>query len=226
MRSDRCSNGWQNIVWFLYSRAILDNEDLRPEISSWFQLWFNDFWGTPLRHTGSHKSFRPLCVATFRLNYAIHGLHPAGYHIVNVLLHSLTTGLFQHVLRKVTRKDNVAFIAGLLFAVHPVHTEAVAGVVGRADLGAAFFFLMSFLAYVYYCQFRDQGANEATGFDLIQTKQALGTSVKCGLVIIPVMLATSCVCAFTSCLFKGKSKCSDFSKLFSEKWHSVNFISF
>ncbi|GAV09089.1 hypothetical protein RvY_18686-2 [Ramazzottius varieornatus] len=184
------------------SRAILANEDLRPESTSWSQLWFDDFWGTPLRHTGSHKSFRPLCVTTFRLNYLIHGLQPAGYHIVNVILHALTTGLLQQVLRKMTGQNDVAFIAVLLFAVHPVHTEAVAGVVGRADLGAAFFFLMSFLAYIYYCQFRDQVADEGTGFDLIRTKQALGTSVKCGPVIIPVLLAASCIFALLSCLFK------------------------
>lgn len=42
----------------------------------------------------SHKSYRPLTVASFRLNYLIHQLHPFGYHLVNVLLHSFASILF------------------------------------------------------------------------------------------------------------------------------------
>lgn len=45
-------------------------------------------------------------------------------------------------------------LAGLLFASHPVHTEAVAGVVGRADVGAALFFLLSLLCYMRHCGLR------------------------------------------------------------------------
>ena len=44
-----------------------------------------------------------------------------------------------------------AFIAGLLFAVHPVHTEAVTGLVGRADVGAALFFLFAFSSFRKAC---------------------------------------------------------------------------
>jgi hypothetical protein len=37
----------------------------------------------------SHKSYRPLCVLTFRWNYAVHELDPVGYHLVNVILHGI-----------------------------------------------------------------------------------------------------------------------------------------
>lgn len=47
-------------------------------------------------------------------------------------------------------------MAGLLFATHPVHTEAVAGIVGRADLAACNFYLLSFLSYVSHVKYRDQ----------------------------------------------------------------------
>lgn len=46
-------------------------------------------------------------------------------------------------------------MAGLFFASHPVHTEAVAGIVGRADLAACNFFLLAFLAYVEHMRCRD-----------------------------------------------------------------------
>ncbi|KFB49864.1 hypothetical protein ZHAS_00017889 [Anopheles sinensis] len=42
----------------------------------------------------SHKSYRPLCVLTFRWNYLLHGLEPAGYHLVNVLLHTIVSLMY------------------------------------------------------------------------------------------------------------------------------------
>ncbi len=75
------------------SRAIVKNPDLLPE-TPLSHVVYNDFWGTPLTHPGSHKSYRPLCVLTFRLNYWLAGLEPWGYHLGNVLCHSATTALY------------------------------------------------------------------------------------------------------------------------------------
>ena len=74
-------------------RAILQNDDVRPG-APLSNLLVNDFWGTPLSHSGSHKSFRPLTTATFRLNYALSRAHPRSYHLLNVALHALATYLF------------------------------------------------------------------------------------------------------------------------------------
>ena len=68
-------------------KAIESNQDLLPN-ASWFNLLQNDFWGTPMSDKKTHKLYRPLTVATFRLNYMLHELQPLGYHLVNVLLHS------------------------------------------------------------------------------------------------------------------------------------------
>lgn len=57
------------------SRAIKTNQDLLPE-TPWTHIFYNDFWGTLLTHSGSHKSYRPLCTLSFRLNHAIGGLNP------------------------------------------------------------------------------------------------------------------------------------------------------
>ena len=51
--------------------------DLRPQ-TSLSKLMEHDFWGTPLRSNRSNKSFRPLTVLTFRINYSIHELDPFG----------------------------------------------------------------------------------------------------------------------------------------------------
>ena len=105
--------------------AIKKNKDLRPNLTSWFDLLYHDFWGSDISSPTSHKSYRPLTVATFRLNYMLHELQPLGYHLVNVLLHSAVCYLYVLLCGVVFSEVWPALIAGLLFAVHPIHTEAV-----------------------------------------------------------------------------------------------------
>ncbi|NP_001087168.1 protein O-mannosyl-transferase TMTC2 precursor [Xenopus laevis] len=135
------------------SRAIKTNQDLLPE-TPWNHIFFNDFWGTLLTHSGSHKSYRPLCTLSFRLNYLFGGLDPWNYHLVNVLLHSAVTGLFTNLCKALFGSGCWTLIAGLLFASHPIHTEAVSGIVGRADVGSGLFFLLSLLCYMKHCSTR------------------------------------------------------------------------
>lgn len=107
-----------------YSRAIIKNSDLLPT-TPWSNVLFNDFWGTPLTHSGSHKSYRPLCVATFRINYYIGALNPFGYHLVNVLLHSAVCWLVVVLSYVFLHAHFPSLVAGLLFAVHPIHTGKI-----------------------------------------------------------------------------------------------------
>ena len=126
--------------------AILKNRDLRPQ-SPWRRLFYHDFWGAEIWSSTSHKSYRPLTVATFRLNYMLHELEPLGYHLVNVLLHSGVCYLYVLLCGVVFSEVWPALIAGLLFAVHPIHTEAVAGLVGRTELLSAIFFILTFFTF-------------------------------------------------------------------------------
>ncbi|XP_022064744.1 protein O-mannosyl-transferase TMTC3 [Acanthochromis polyacanthus] len=125
--------------------AILDNKDLRPSTPV-RNLFLNDFWGTPMAEERSHKSYRPLTVLTFRLNYLFSELSAASYHLLNVVLHAVVCVLFLRVCRSFLDKTS-SLVAALLFAVHPIHTEAVTGVVGRAELLSSIFLLAAFLAY-------------------------------------------------------------------------------
>ncbi|XP_059141157.1 protein O-mannosyl-transferase TMTC2-like [Physella acuta] len=131
------------------SRAILKNPDLLPETPLW-NLVYDDFWGTPLTHSGSHKSYRPLCVLTFRLNYYLGALDPWGYHLGNVICHALTTFVYTVLVRALLGSDLGTLTAGLTFAAHPIHTEAVAGVVGRADILACLLVVLTFICYRKY----------------------------------------------------------------------------
>ena len=124
--------------------AVRDNQDLRSSTPI-VQLLRDDFWGEPMRSAVSHKSYRPLIVLTFGVNYAIHELQPWGYHLINVLLHGVATILFGTVCHKVVWRfvrgggggrgsgEGLVFSAMMLFASHPVHTEAVSGTIYQLE---------------------------------------------------------------------------------------------
>lgn len=89
--------------------------------------------------------YRPLTMLSYALNAALDP-GPAGFHLVNVALHVGVSLLVFLLVEALLGGLETATAAGLLFAAHPVHTEAVAGIVGRAELLAAGFGLLSLLA--------------------------------------------------------------------------------
>ncbi|KAM5251769.1 protein O-mannosyl-transferase TMTC1 isoform 4-T4 [Hipposideros larvatus] len=128
--------------------AIVNNPDVRPGAPLRWGIFTNDFWGKGMAENTSHKSYRPLCVLTFKLNIFLTGMNPFYFHAVNVILHCLVTLVLMYTCDKTVFKNRgLAFVTALLFAVHPVHTEAVAGIVGRADVLACLLFLLAFLSY-------------------------------------------------------------------------------
>ncbi|XP_054383011.1 protein O-mannosyl-transferase TMTC1 isoform X4 [Pongo abelii] len=128
--------------------AIVNNPDVRPGAPLRWGIFTNDFWGKGMAENTSHKSYRPLCVLTFKLNVFLTGMNPFYFHAVNIILHCLVTLVLMYTCDKTVFKNRgLAFVTALLFAVHPVHTEAVAGIVGRADVLACLLFLLAFLSY-------------------------------------------------------------------------------
>jgi protein O-mannosyl-transferase len=97
--------------------------------------------------------FRPVSFASFSLNWVLGGVHAAGYHLVNLLLHAAVTLMLYLVLRTVLenipRAESISFGAALLFAVHPIHTESVASIAGRPELLAAGFLLGAWLFHLH-----------------------------------------------------------------------------
>ncbi|XP_047740162.1 uncharacterized protein LOC108675526 [Hyalella azteca] len=128
--------------------VIVQNRDVQGT-TPLMHVFVNDYWGRRLDHPLSHKSYRPLVILSFRLERWLLGRsEPRLSHAVNLLLHCAVVCLYTHVLLRVLMLPSTAvLLSALLFSVHPVHTEAVTGVVGRADVAAAFAFLACFLAY-------------------------------------------------------------------------------
>ncbi|HEY1481518.1 MAG TPA: tetratricopeptide repeat protein [Candidatus Acidoferrum sp.] len=101
---------------------------------------------------GSPRYFRPLTFATFAGNWAVGDAHAFGYHLINLLLHAGVTLLLYLLLRKILESfasgTIIAWTTALLFAVHPIHTEAVASIVGRSELLAAGLLLAAWLFHL------------------------------------------------------------------------------
>lgn len=98
--------------------------------------------------------FRPLLSISFALDYAVWRLNPLGFHITNILLHSINCFLIFSLLLKLFSRWKLAFITALLFSVHPIHTSAVSYISGRADLLALLFILLS---SIFLCKYLDSG---------------------------------------------------------------------
>ncbi|MBD3336506.1 MAG: tetratricopeptide repeat protein [Candidatus Eisenbacteria bacterium] len=94
--------------------------------------------------------YRPLPLFVYRVGRALWNDDPAGFHLLNVVLHMLATLILFVLLRRFVWKGarGAPFAVALLFAVHPLHTEAVAGVVGSAELWAAVFGLAAYLLWL------------------------------------------------------------------------------
>lgn len=125
--------------------AILENQFIigASPVSGLLQ---SDFWGVPLSHSGSHKSYRPLTSLSFRINWWLTGPSPFYFHATNIFLHGLVTFIFMRLASSLV-PTLVSRTAGILFAVHPIHCEAVSGIVGRADILSAVFYLLTLLVH-------------------------------------------------------------------------------
>ena len=140
-------NSLPNNFIFDDREAILTNSDIMLG-GPYRNIFSNDFWGVPMSHTESHKSYRPLTVLSFKIQFDIHGISPVAFHTVNVLLHSFLVFLLISLSSTITNSQSVGLLTGLLFSVHPIHTEAVTGVVGRAEILSALFYVTGFLIYL------------------------------------------------------------------------------
>jgi tetratricopeptide (TPR) repeat protein len=102
------------------------------------------WWPAPVE-----RLYRPLTTLSFLFNYAIlgGGQQPAGYHALNFLLHLANVWLVFALARRLLDRAWPAFFAAALWAVHPVGTDSVANIAGRADLLAAGGVLGGLLVY-------------------------------------------------------------------------------
>jgi tetratricopeptide (TPR) repeat protein len=178
---------------FVYDDApqVVQNPWIReirfiPEIFS-TNVWA--FQGT------STNYYRPLLHISFMLSYYLFGLAPWGFHFVNILLHAGVTVLVYLISSRLFRAADpsasphsqmLPFIAAVLFAVHPIHTEVVAWVGGVTDLSFTLFFLLALYLYILSA---DRGVHQKGLYLLSIASFFLATLCKEPALTFPLILA-------------------------------------
>jgi tetratricopeptide (TPR) repeat protein len=119
------------------------------------QIWFS-------AHTQSQ--YFPLVYTTFMLEHALWGLNPLGYHLVNILLHSLNAVLVWGALKRLRVPG--AWLAASVFALHPVQVESVAWVSELKNVESLFFCLLAVLAWMQVLDEGVQFSEERNGKSL------------------------------------------------------------
>jgi hypothetical protein len=130
--------------------SIVERNALVQGVGRIPDIWKQGYWG----EGKMVRQYRPVALTSFALESAIHGVRPAGFHLLNVLLHALASCLVVALAARIGAPPAGALLGGVLFAAHPIHTEAVASVVGRTELLSAVGFLAGLL---FWLRYRAQG---------------------------------------------------------------------
>ncbi|MDI6781925.1 MAG: tetratricopeptide repeat protein [bacterium] len=91
---------------------------------------------------------RHIRTITYIIDYYFWGLNPFGFHLTNLILHTACCLLLYYLVNLILKKPQIALFTSLLFATHPIHSEAVSVISHRKDLLAMFFYCLAFIFYL------------------------------------------------------------------------------
>jgi len=137
-------------------------------------------WAFTTSHTGY---WHPLTLLSYMLDYELFGLHPAGYHIVNLFFHIANSLLLFLILHRMTKALWQSAFVAAVFVLHPLHVESVAWVAERKDVLSTFFWMLTMGSYALYVQRRELKRYLLTLFFF-----AMGLMAKPMLVTLPFVL--------------------------------------
>ncbi|HEY2955733.1 MAG TPA: tetratricopeptide repeat protein [Candidatus Eisenbacteria bacterium] len=129
--------------------TVLHNQDIRSFRRLPAVFAGHAFAGAAMRDIDVIEYYRPAWVLSLAVDHALWGERALGYHLTNVLLHALAAGLVAWLVFELGAGAGVAALAGALFAVHPVHAEAVAWVSARNELLLGVFVMLAFIAHLH-----------------------------------------------------------------------------
>jgi tetratricopeptide (TPR) repeat protein len=149
----------------------------RPELRSFAGLW--RIWTVP----GATQQYYPLLHSAFWLEHSIWGDTVLWYHLLNVALHALSACLVVLIVRRLALPG--AWLAGLLFALHPLCVEAVAWISEQKSTLSAVFYLAAALAYLKFDESRKRTAYlAALGFFIAALLAKTVTAVLPGVLLV------------------------------------------
>jgi hypothetical protein len=134
---------------------VLENQWIR-DIGNIPAIFSQSVWGFNSKASVLHY-YRPLMHLIYMFNYHVFGLQPWGFHLVNILMHAGVSVMVFLISQRLLRESHFSnvntylsppFIAAILFATHPIHTEVVTWVAAIPELSFTFFSLLSFYLYI------------------------------------------------------------------------------
>lgn len=153
-------------------------------IKSWSNIFDIFTSGNVSTYTGkTFHIYRPMQMLTYMGDYSLCILNPIGYHLTNILLHILAAILLYRLISLISSDRFISFVTAALFVVHPVHTEAVSYISGRADPLAAVFALLCFILYVKYLHKKN-----VTLFVLVILSYAASLLSRENMLVLPALL--------------------------------------
>ena len=178
---------WDDDVYVINNPLLTAADGLK-------RIWFS---------LDSPSQYFPLVYTSFRIEHALWGLNPVGYHWVNLLLHAANAFILWRLLTLLRVPG--AWLAAGLFALHPVQVESVAWITERKNVLMGFFFLLALVAWVKFVAGKHRG--ELKFYLLALLCYALALSAKTTACTLPVALL------LISWLKRGK--------IASERWFQV-----
>lgn len=127
---------------------IVENPNVQS-LDSLPKIWTSHYWSGKVDATDTGL-YRPLTLTTFNLQYVFQGSGAGPFHVLNILLHALVCFTLMKFCQLLFKNPLLTVVVGLLFALHPLHTEAVCGIVGRAELLAGLFILAASISYHHW----------------------------------------------------------------------------
>ena len=125
----------------------------------------------------------PLTFLTYQIDYLLGGAHAFLYHAQNLFWHTLNALLVAWFVTLLSRRGWAGILCGLVFALHPLNTEAVAWASARKDVLSSFFLLGSLIAYLYY-----RAEPRRRMYTISLAAFALGLLAKVTILTLPVLL--------------------------------------
>ena len=96
---------------------------------------------------------RPMTEVLYKIQYIVFGIRPAFFHLVSVLLNGLNAGLLFLLVIRITGMKQMGFLAGLLFALNPLHSEPVSWLIANNIMLCTFFFLAALVVFDDYMKY-------------------------------------------------------------------------
>ena len=157
------------LVLLLYSRTvkfefvglddktlILDNYKFIKDLGNIKAAFVNDVFYNPQAPGGSRAYYRPIMTLSLMFDSQLSGQSPKFYHLINILFHLICSLLLFRFFILLRLSSETSFAGTVLFAVHPVLSQAIGWIPGRNDSLLTMFILASLIFFIQFLETKNK----------------------------------------------------------------------